>query len=428
MKILQIIPGSGGSFYCGNCLRDSKFYSSLKKLDHDVVKIPMYLPLFDDKHAMNGEVPVFYGAVSMYLKQNFPIFRKFPAWFHKALDSGPMLRLASKFAGSTRAEGLEDMTVSMLLGEDGNQNEELEHMAQWIENHFKPDVIHISNALLLGLVHRLKKIPGVKIVCSLQDEDVWVETMHESYRDKSWKLMGEKAREVDLFISVSDYFAKYSMEKMDLPPENIKTIPLGVDPDDYRFVNAAEKKRNIGFISRECYGNGMDILVDAFVLLKQKPEFKDVKLIITGGYTGDDKKFRHKQKEKIRKNNLQSYVEFQSDFDGEDRLDFFDNISVMSVPVRGGEAFGIYLTEAMASGIPVVQPAVGAFTEIVEKSGGGLLYEPNKPQVLADKLAVLLTQKQMLSDLSIAARKASLDIYNINQLAEDMIEAYAEMQ
>jgi len=185
-------------------------------MEHDVVKIPMYLPLFDDENAMKGDVPVFYGAVSMYLKQHYPVFRKFPAWFYKMLDSGPMLRLASQFAGSTRAEGLEDMTVSMLLGEDGNQNEELEHMAQWIENHFKPDVIHISNALLLGLVHRLKKIPGTKIVCSLQDEDVWVETMHEAYREKSWKLMGEKAKEVDLFISVSDYFAKYSIDKMGL--------------------------------------------------------------------------------------------------------------------------------------------------------------------------------------------------------------------
>ena len=427
MKVLQIIPGSGGSFYCGNCLRDSKFYSSLKKMEHDVVKIPMYLPLFDDENAMKGDVPVFYGAVSMYLKQHYPVFRKFPAWFHKMLDSGPMLRLASQFAGSTRAEGLEDMTVSMLLGEDGNQNEELEHMAQWIENHFKPDVIHISNALLLGLVHRLKKIPGTKIVCSLQDEDVWVETMHEAYREKSWKLMGEKAKEVDLFISVSDYFAKYSIDKMGLDSEKVKTIPLGVDPDDYRFLDAAQKPRNIGFISRQCHGNGLDILVDAFVLLKQKPEFDDVKLIITGGYTGDDKKFRRAQKKKISKHNLSESIEFQADFDGDDRLDFFDKISVMSVPVRGGEAFGIYITEAMASAIPVVQPAVGAFTEIVEKSGAGLLYEPNTPEILAEQLENVLSQKKMLSDLSKSARKASVNIYNINKLAKDMIDTYKQL-
>jgi len=396
-------------------------------MEHDVVKIPMYLPLFDDENAMKGDVPVFYGAVSMYLKQHYPVFRKFPAWFYKMLDSGPMLRLASKFAGSTRAEGLEDMTVSMLLGEDGNQNEELEHMAQWIENHFKPDVIHISNALLLGLVHRLKKIPDTKIVCSLQDEDVWVETMHEAYREKSWKLMGEKAKEVDLFISVSDYFAKYSIDKMGLDPEKVKTIPLGVDPDDYRFLDAAQKPRNIGFISRQCHGNGLDILVDAFILLKQKPEFDDVKLIITGGYTGDDRKFRKAQKKKISKHNLCESIEFQADFDGEDRLEFFDKISLMSVPVRGGEAFGIYLTEAMASGIPVVQPAVGAFTEIVEKSGAGLLYEPNIPEILAEQLENVLSQKKMLSDLSKSARKASVNIYNINKLAKDMIDAYKQL-
>jgi len=214
---------------------------------------------------------------------------------------------------------------------------------------------------------------------------------------------------------------------MGLDPEKVKTIPLGVDPDDYRFPDAAQKPRNIGFISRQCHGNGLDILVDAFILLKQKPEFDDVKLIITGGYTGDDKKFRRAQKKKISKLNLSESIEFQADFDGEDRLEFFDKISLMSVPVRGGEAFGIYLTEAMASGIPVVQPAVGAFTEIVEKSGAGLLYEPNTPEILAEQLENVLSQKKMLSDLSKSARKASVNIYNINKLAKDMIDAYKQL-
>ncbi|MCB8999672.1 MAG: hypothetical protein H6540_06370 [Bacteroidales bacterium] len=67
MKILHIIPGSGGSFYCGNCLRDSKFVEALRQSDHQVVKLPMYLPLFADEHDLSGDIPVFYGAVSIYL-------------------------------------------------------------------------------------------------------------------------------------------------------------------------------------------------------------------------------------------------------------------------------------------------------------------------------------------------------------------------
>jgi hypothetical protein len=173
LKILHIIPGSGGSFYCGNCLRDSKYVEALRKSDHKVVKLPMYLPLFADEHDISREIPVFYGAISIYLKQLFPIFRKAPRWFDNLLNSKPMLKLAARYAGSTRAKGLEEMTISMLLGEEGQQKEELNTMVNWIGDNCSPDVIHLSNALLLGLAHRLKEKLNVPVVCSLQDEDVW---------------------------------------------------------------------------------------------------------------------------------------------------------------------------------------------------------------------------------------------------------------
>ncbi|WP_372936446.1 hypothetical protein, partial [Mariniphaga sediminis] len=162
MNIIQIIPGSGGSFYCGNCLRDSKYFNALRAEGHQVTKIPMYLPLFADEHDIS-DVPIFYGAISTYLKQVFPVFRKAPKWFDNLLNSKPMMKLAASMAGSTRASGLEDMTISMLLGEQGKQKEELEHMVSWIAEHCKPDIIHLSNALLLGLAKRLKEKIGVPV-------------------------------------------------------------------------------------------------------------------------------------------------------------------------------------------------------------------------------------------------------------------------
>ena len=122
---------------------------------HKVTKIPMYLPLFADEHDIS-EVPIFYGAISTYLKQLYPIFRKAPAWFDRLLNSKPMMKMAASMAGSTNAKGLEDMTVSMLLGEEGEQKAELDHMVNWIAEHCQPDIIHISNALLLGLARRFK--------------------------------------------------------------------------------------------------------------------------------------------------------------------------------------------------------------------------------------------------------------------------------
>ncbi len=424
MNIMHIIPGSGGSFYCGNCLRDAKYVEAMRKSDHMVRKLPMYLPLFADEHDLSREVPVFYGAISIYLKQLFPIFRKAPSWVDSALNSKPMLKLASKFAGSTRAKGLEEMTVSMLLGEEGQQKDELQRMVDWIVENCDPDVIHLSNALLLGLAQQLSERLKVPVVCSLQDEDVWVDVMKPSARDSVWKLMSNKAEYVSSFISVSEFYAEVMKEKMEIPDQKLSTVHIGVDPADYTFKPVSEKKRNIGYVSRMCHGNGLDILVDAFILLKKKEEFEDVGMVLTGGSTGDDRKYISDIKGKIREHGLQEQVEFHEDFEEEGLKDYFEKVSMVSVPVRNGEAFGIYLLECMASGIPVVQPDLGAFPEIINLTDGGVIYKSNTPEALAESLESLLTNSEELDRLSRTGREGVNKHFNIDVQANNMIALY----
>ena len=426
LKIVHVIPGSGGRFYCGNCLRDSKYFDALRNLGHDVVKVPMYLPLFSDEHDINN-VPVFYGAISIYLKQLFPIFRKAPAWFDKLLNSKPFLKLAASQAGSTRAKGLEEMTISMLLGEKGKQNEELERMTDWMKDHFKPDVVHLSNALLLGLAKTLKEKLNVPVVCSLQDEDVWVDIMSSQNKRIVWDLMAENSAYIDRFISVSQYYAEVSALKMRIQPEKITSIHIGVNPSEYIYRNSGEKKRAIGYISRMCHENGLDIVVDAFTILKKLQGYEDLKLIITGGWTGDDKTYLKRIRRKLNKNGLLPAVDFHKEFEGEGRKEFFDKVSVISVPVRKGEAFGIYIAESLASGIPVVQPALGAFPEVVAKTGGGIIYENNNPEELSSALQTLLDNPARLRAISSEARNGAEKHLNIGNLAEELIKVYTEV-
>jgi glycosyltransferase involved in cell wall biosynthesis len=426
MNIIQIIPGSGGSFYCGNCLRDVKYVNALRNQGHQVVKIPMYLPLFADEHDIS-DIPIFYGAISTYLKQVYPIFRKAPQWLERILNSKPMMKLAASMAGSTRAKGLEDMTVSMLLGEQGEQKEELENMVTWIAAHCKPDVIHISNALLLGLAKRLKEKVGVPVVCSLQDENVWVDAMESSFQDKIWKLMHTRAEDVDALVAVSDFYAESMIQKMELPPEKVHTFYLGVDDEDYLFVPPSRRIRNVGFISRMCHENGFDIVVDAFINLKKNPGFEDVKLIATGGYTGDDSKFIKEQKRKIREHHLNDFFEVLPEFEDEAVHDFFKQVSMLTVPVREGEAFGMYLLESMASGVPVVQPSLGAFPEIVGLSGGGVTYHPNSPEKLSETWAGLLKDTEKLERLSLEGYQGTKSKFNIHNHAAEIIGLYEKL-
>jgi len=315
----------------------------------------------------------------------------------------------------------------MLLGEEGQQKEELEKMVDWVTEHCEPDVIHLSNALLLGLASRLKERLHVPVICSLQDEDVWVDVMKPSARDTVWKLMSEKARDVSAFIPVSSYYAGVMKGKMDLPEEKMHTVHIGVDPSEYVFKKPSEKGRNIGFVSRMCHENGLDILVDAFILLREKEEFDDVRLVLTGGSTGDDRKFLHEQREKLKEKGLSDQVEFHGDFEEEGLREYFEKVSVVSVPVRNGEAFGIYLLECMVSGIPVVQPSLGAFPEIVELSGGGVLFGENTPELLAASLEDLLRDPERLDTLARKGHEGVVEHFNIDRQAENMIRVYEQV-
>ena len=300
-------------------------------------------------------------------------------------------------------------------------------MVSWIADHCEPDVIHISNALLLGFAPRLKEKVGCAIVCSLQDEDGWVDVMDQEHQDKVWELMHDKAAYVDAFIGVSEYYSDLMQKRMDIPVEKIHSIYLGVDPLEYVVKPISDKPRNIGFISRLCYDNGLDILIDDFIKLKKMPGNEDVGLILTGGLTGADKKFIKKQKKKIKASGFDDHVEFHDDFEEDGRLEFFENVSIISVPVRKELAFGLYLLEAMASGVPVLQPDEGAFPEIIRLSEGGETYSPNTPAVLAEKLHDLLSQAEKLEYFATHGRRGVEEQFNIVGKSEEVVKLYEEL-
>ncbi len=425
MKIVNIVPGFGGTFYCGNCLRDSGFVSALRKAGHQAMILPVYLPL-----TINGDVqdtPVFYGAVNIYLKQIFPLLRHMPGWMEHMLNSAPLLKIAASKAGSTRAHGLEELTESMLMGKEGQQGKELDELVHFLKHHEKPDVVHFSNALLLGMARQIKEEVGVPVVCSLQDEDVWVDVMSGPYRKKIWDLLAEKARDVDAFVAVSNYFAGVMKSKMALPAEKVFVIPIGINPADYEFNSNPPDRPAIGYLSRIYEDNGFGVLVDAFILLKSRRGFENLKLHATGGMTGDDKHFFNEQLKKLQKAGLSGDIHVFENFLPEDLHTFFKSVSVLSVPVLKGEAFGLYQLEALASGVPLVQPALGAFPEIIEATHGGLLYEPNTPEALATSLASIINDRAGLQQLGANGRKAVEDKFNYATLTAKMLEVYKKI-
>ena len=425
MKIVHLVPGSGGSFYCGNCMRDSVYVNALRDLGNDVIMLPLYLPLNENDYGNFGDNKVFFGAVSLYLKQQVSWLRNMPNWLEKLLDSPILLRLAAKKAGSTRASGLEEMTISMLKGEEGRQKQELKQLVTWLntEEH-KPDIIHLSNALLIGMAHQLKKELQVPIVCSLQDENVWLDVMDEPYRTTCWEMIEERSAHVDAFVSASHYFSAFIQTRIQLPVKKIFTVRAGIDINQYHQRTEVPNIPCIGFLSRLCESNGLELLIDAFILLKKNAKHSTLQLKLTGGKTGDDHDFLKRMHKKLAKYKLLNDVEFVHNFYGEARHTFLKQISVLSVPVLIGEALGLYQLEALASGIPLVQPNLGAFPEIIKATEGGWIYEPNTSEALADALNEALSNSDELFKRGQNGRRNLEHKFNSKMMAGDIVEVY----
>ena len=424
MKIVHIIPGSGGTFYCQNCMRDNELIKSLKALGREIYMVPMYLPISVDDYEKVDATPVFYGAINIYLKEKLPFYRHAPMWLEKLFDSQLLLRFAAKRSGSTRASGLEEMTISMLMGEEGRQASELEHLIKFLKREIKPDIVHLSNALLLGLARRLKNDLGAKIICSLQDENEWIDLMSEEYQKKIWDLMAEKSVDVDMFVAVSNYYSEKSKALLKIPAEKINVVYDGINLDGYEISSLPFDPPVIGYLCRMSEYFGLGIIVDAFIRLKQDERFKDLKLYLTGGYTDDDKIFVNEMLKKISKFGFEKDVLIFEEFNKGNRIQFLKSLTLLSVPVPTGEAFGTYQLEALAAGVPVVQPNIGGYPEFIEATGGGIIYEPNDSENLAKALASLLTKPDQVRKFGAQGRKAVLEKYSMSDMAKKIIKVY----
>lgn len=424
MKILYILPGSGGEFYCENCIRDVALVKALRLKGHDVVMVPLYLPLFTDDPFIAKDTPTFFGGVNAYLQQKIPLFRHTPRWVDRLFDAPWLIAFAATRAGTTRAKGLGDMTISMLRGPDGHQAKELNRLLSWLDHEPHPDVIHITNLLLLGLARPLKQKLQAPVVCTTMDEDVWLDAMTDGSRATCWELLRRESRQVDGFVTVSRYYADLMQDRLALQNGAINVIPIGIDAGGYSTTRTATTA-TLGYLARTCESLGLGMLIDAFIELKRDERLlRDLRLRVMGGYTGDDAKFIRQQKEKLTVRGMIHDVEFLSELDRESRMRFFESLTVLSVPIPEGEAFGTFIIESLAAGVPVVQPRVGGFTEVVEETGGGVLYDPEEPGALKQALYDLLTDEERAHALGSRGRGCVVRDFTIARMVDQTIALY----
>ena len=232
MQLLQLTPGAG-AMYCGGCLRDNALVAALRQLGHEALMVPLYLPLTLDEEDQSAGTPIFFSGINVYLAQKASLFRGAPGWLRDLFASPRLLKWAAGKAAKTRASDLGELTLSMLRGEAGNQARELDELIAWLKTQPKPDVLCLSNALLVGMARRLKSEMGVPVVCALQGEDFFLDGLPESHRAACWQTLAERAADVDLFVAPSRYFDSLMRERLGLPADRVRVVYNGIKLDGY---------------------------------------------------------------------------------------------------------------------------------------------------------------------------------------------------
>ncbi len=443
MNIIQLTPGAGAMF-CGNCFRDNALVAVLRKMGHEVTMIPLYLPLTLDEADQSSGTPIFFSGINVYLEQKSELFRQAPGWIRNLFASRPLLRWAAGRAAKTRAMDLGDLTLSMLRGEEGKQVRELDDLIAWLlKTQPRPDVICLSNALLLGMARRLKSELGAPLVCTLQGEDSFLDALPASHRAACWQTVAERAAEVDAFIAPSRYFANLMSERLGLPAASVRVVYNGIDLAGYggesRITNdkqggspsssAATRKSppKLGFFARMCREKGLDTLVEAFILLRKRGRVSDLELRIGGSCGPADEPFVDALCERLKMNELMNAVEFHPNLDRAAKIALLRSLSVFSVPALYGEAFGLYVIEAMAAGVPVVQPRTASFPELMEATGGGVLCAPNDPEALADGIESLLLDPGRARALGRIGARAVSESFSAESMARASLQVYEQV-
>ena len=423
MKILYL-TGGAGQMYCGSCLRDNALAAEMIARGHDVTLLPIYTPtLTDEPNVSNGKV--FFGGISVYLEQYLPLFRKSPRWLDRLWDSTPILQLASRRSISTSPKMLGELTVSMLKGEDGFQQKEVAKLVEWLRHESPPEVVSLPYSLLLGLAKPLKEALGRPICCTLQGEDLFLEGLQEPYKTEALNLIRENIKHVDAFIAVSDFYAQFMPEYLSVPREKIRVVPLGINLEGYQpRPNSRSQTFTVGFFARVAPEKGLHVLAEAYRALRASSELPAARLDAAGYIAPEHKKYLAEIEDKMKAAGLGDEFRYHGVLDREQKISFLRKLDVLSVPATYDEPKGMFLLEAMACGVPVVQPRRGAFTEIVERTGGGLLVEKDDPHSLGKGLLRIFREPELGERLGQNGFNKVHEHYSVARMADRALEAY----
>ncbi len=429
MKILAFTAGAA-NMYCGSCLRDNALAAELKRQGHDVILTPIYTPTLTDEANVSDE-HVFFGGISVYLEQHSALFRHTPWLLDRLWDSRWALKLASRRSIPVNPRLLGEMTVSMLRGEQGFQSKEIHKLTAWLRSEAErpeslPELVTLPNSLLVGLARPIREAMNRPVCCTLQGEDLFLSQLPEPYRSQSLELIRANLEHVDVFVAVSEFYAGHMCRYLGIPESKMQVAALGINLEGYEpraWAGDSSPPFRLGYFARVAPEKGLHVLAESYIHLRRHTEFRGT--LEVAGYLGPEHRDYLRGVERtLQDAGFGAEIHYHGVLDRAQKLDFLRSLDVLSVPGTYDEPKGIFLLEAMASGIPVVQPRRGAFPELLRRTGGGLLVEPGDPAALAEGILTLYKDRDLARELGRRGAEGVREHYSAARMADRALEVY----
>jgi glycosyltransferase involved in cell wall biosynthesis len=426
MRIAYITAGAAG-MYCGSCMHDNTLVTALRAQGHDALLVPTYTPIRTDEENVSQR-RIFFSGINVYLQQKFALFRHTPWLLDRIFAFPTLLNWVAGFAVRIEAAKLGALTVSMLKGEHGYQRKEVEKLVHWLTTEVRPDVINLTNVLLSGMVHEIKRRLGVPVLGTLQGDDIYLEGLPEPYRAQSLDLIRAHCREFDGFIATSAYYADFMAEYLAIPRERIHVVYPGLNLHGHGGPRPSRDGQppTVGYFARICPEKGLHVLAEAFRILRQTPGAPPCRLHVSGWLGQSNRHYFEEIRKKMADWGRAADFAHMASPDHASKVRFLQGVDVLSVPTTYREPKGLYVLEALANGVPVVQPRHGSFPELVEATGGGLLVDPHDPEDLARGLRRLLEDQAHREELGRKGKEAVHGRFHAERMARETAAVYQQ--
>jgi glycosyltransferase involved in cell wall biosynthesis len=190
---------------------------------------------------------------------------------------------------------------------------------------------------------------------------------------------------------------------------------------------AADDPFTIGYFARIAPEKGLHNLADAYRMLRLEKGLPPSRLVAAGYLVPEHEPYLETIAEGLRAAGLGAEFVYRGTVDRARKVKFFHDIDVLSVPSPYHEPKGLYLLEAMACGVPVVQPNHGAFPEIIERTGGGLLARSESGADVADALYDMWKDPARAAEMGRRGAEGVRRHYTVTHMAEKVLQIYQEV-